>query len=80
MQSKEEELSNLQSEIMMKTNQNQQLSKQNASLTKHLNSLKEKEKAVSMMMFIAMYKYVHILYCTHSWPGSYYLHTIVLAV
>lgn len=48
MESLKDELSNLQSQIMMKTTQNQSLSEKNASLTKHLNKLKEKEKEVSL--------------------------------
>ena len=48
MESLKDELSNLQSQIMMKTTQNQKLSENNVSLTKHLNKLKEKEKMVSL--------------------------------
>ena len=42
-------MSDLQSQIMMKTTQNQKLLEKNVSLTKHLNKLKEKlEKSVSL--------------------------------
>ena len=62
MESQREEVSDLQSQIMMKTAQNQMLSEKNSSLTKHINKLKEKEKAVSLELITRMHcMSMHIL-------------------
>ena len=49
---------------MMKTTQNQKLSEKNVLLTKHLNKLKEKEKAVSLHGVNKLYKDGLFMYIT----------------
>ena len=48
-----DELSDLQSQIMIKTMQNQQLSQDNMSLTKRIRTLTEKQENVSSSVTVA---------------------------